>query len=217
MLNEQLEAPHFGLYQASSVITAPEPPDGAAKAPGGMDGAVSGRRDRGVFQPWPRVLARRYNGAGGACRDSGEAAPCVIVTVSTDLADRPVIENLVQQFRQHERVTDPAYSHSDGPDVQRIPIDPRMNLAPLARLVCPMFLSEPVPFALAFDPGAVDQEVQGAGAMAIGDGDVQTLLKAAERAEVRQVPVGLRPARPPASAAGRTGHSASSRPKWPRQ
>ena len=100
-LTEQLEAPHLGLDQASSVIPAPSPPDRAAEAAGGADGVVQGLRAGGVFQLWARVLAGGYDGAGVPRRDGGVAAPRVIRAVRSDLADGLVCGNLVQQFGQH--------------------------------------------------------------------------------------------------------------------
>jgi hypothetical protein len=154
-----------------------------------MDGVVPGQRTRGVLQPWPRVLVRRYDGAGAARRVVGVAAPRVIRFVGTDLADPLIISELVQQFGQHLRVTDPATGHFDGSGFQRIRIDPQVNLVPVARLGRPMFLGEPLPFALGFDPWAIGQEVQDTGALAIGDGDVQSFLTAPERAECRHQPI----------------------------
>ena len=52
-----------------------------------------------------------------------------------------------------------------------------------------MFLRKPLAFALGFDPGAVDQEVQRTGAGPIGNGDVQAFLAARQRAEVRHRPI----------------------------
>jgi hypothetical protein len=78
----------------------------------------------------------------------------------------------------------------DGyPDLQRIRIDPQVNLAPLARLGRPVFYGEPRTFALGFDPGVVDQEVKRTSAGTIRNGDVQTFLAARQRAEVRHRPI----------------------------
>ena len=68
--SKQLEAPHLGLDQASSVIAAPAPPDRAAKATGGAEDFVPGLSLRRCLQPWPRVLAGRDDGAGAARRPS---------------------------------------------------------------------------------------------------------------------------------------------------
>ena len=171
--------------------TAPAPPDRAAKAAGGADSCVPGLSAGCVFQPWPRVLARRYDGAGAARRDRGVAGPRVVSTVRTDLADRLVNGDLVQKFGQHRRIPDPAAGHFDGPDFQRVRIDAQMDLAPLARLRWSMFLGKPLTFSLGLDPprrfartgGAyrldVDQKMQRTGAWTIRDGDAQTLLTAA--------------------------------------
>lgn len=78
-----------------------------------------------------------------------------------------------------------AAGHLDGPDLQRVGIDPKVHLAPLPRLRWPVFLGEPLAFALRLDPGAVNQQVQRVRAGPIGYGDVRTFLSARQRAEVR--------------------------------
>jgi hypothetical protein len=67
---------------------------------------------------------------------------------------------LVQQFGQHGSITNPAASHLNCPDLQRIGINAKVDLTPLPQLGRPMFLGKPLPFALSFDPGAIDQQVQ---------------------------------------------------------
>lgn len=84
---------------------------------------------------------------------------------------------------------DPAASDLGGPDFQRVRVNPQVDLALLARPGRPVFLGEPLAFALGFDPSAVNQEVQRTGAGPIGNGDVQTLLTARQRAEIRHRPI----------------------------
>lgn len=52
-----------------------------------------------------------------------------------------------------------------------------------------MFLGEPLAFTLGLDPGAIDQKMQGARALAIRDGNIQTFLTATECAEVGHGPI----------------------------
>ena len=78
------------------MVAAPALPDGAAEAAGGADSVVPGLRTWSVFQPWPGVLACRYDGAGAARRDGGMAGAGVIGPVSTYLADGLLGRDLVQ-------------------------------------------------------------------------------------------------------------------------
>ena len=77
----------------------------------------------------------------------------------------------------------------DGPYLQRVGIDTQTDLAPLTRLGRPVFLGKPLALTFGLDPGAIDQQMQGTGALTIGNGDVQALLAARQRAEVRHRPI----------------------------
>ena len=96
-------------------------------------------------------------GAGVARRDGGVAAPRVIGSVGTDFADGLVGGDLVLQFGQHRRISNPATGNLDGPDLERVGIDTKMHFPPLPRPGRPVFLGEPLTFTLSLDPGAVDQ------------------------------------------------------------
>ncbi len=52
-----------------------------------------------------------------------------------------------------------------------------------------MFLGEPLPFTFGLDPGAVNQEVQRTCGWPVGNGDIQTLLAAGQRAKIRHWPI----------------------------
>ena len=71
--------------------------------------------------------------------------------------------------------------HLDRPYLQRLCVDPPMKLAPLPGSRGPVLAGRPLPFAHGLDPGAVDQEVQGARARAARDGDRQIILAPAGR------------------------------------
>lgn len=104
----------------------------------------------------------------------------VVGSICGDYADALAVCDLVQQVGQYGRVADPASGDLDGPDFQRFRIDPVVSLAPVPRLRRPVFLGQPLAIALSLHTGAVDQQVQGAGAGAIGDVDDQGLLAAAK-------------------------------------
>ena len=130
----RLEAAHFPLNRASSVVAAPAAPDRAAEAAGGAEDFVPGLCAEGVFHPRPRVLARRDDGAGVPCSDGGGAAPRVLRAVCADLANRLAGGDLVQQFGQHRRISDAAAGDVNRSDLQRVSIDAKMHLAPLPGL-----------------------------------------------------------------------------------
>ena len=141
---------------------------------------------------WIRRSARGpklSHGKGAARRDGSVAATRTIVTVGADFADGLVGGDLVQKFGEHRRIPNPTTGHLDPPYLQRVRIDTQMDLAPLAWLQWPVFLGAPLAITLGLDPRAIDQKVQGTVALAIRDGDVQTFLTTAERAEVRHRPV----------------------------
>ena len=68
--------------------------------------------------------------------------------------------DLGQQFGQHGGIPDVAAGDLDRPDLQRLFVDPEMDLAPDAAF-CPAVLARvPLTFPFDLDPGAVDQEMQ---------------------------------------------------------
>ena len=106
------------------------------------------------------------------------AGPGVIGAVCTDLADGLVIGNLLQQLGQHGDVADPGPGHFDGADFQRFRGYSKVNLAPLPRLRRSGLLCAPLAVAFRLDPGAVDQQVQSPGALAMGNCNGQPFLAA---------------------------------------
>jgi hypothetical protein len=98
--SKQLKATHFRFDKTSSMIPAPAPPDRAAEASGGAEDLVSGMGARRSLQPWPCVLAGRYDSAGFARGDSRVACASVISSVSTDLANGLIGWDLAEQFGQ---------------------------------------------------------------------------------------------------------------------
>ena len=62
--------------------------------------------------------------------------------------------------RQHRRVAYVAAGDLDRPDLQRLLVDPEMDLVPDTAL-CPAMLARvPLAFALDLDPSAIDKQVQ---------------------------------------------------------
>lgn len=94
---EQLEAAHLCRDQTSSVISAPTPPDRAAKSAGGTNGIMPGLCAGSVLQPWPGILAGQYDDASAARRDGGLAGAGIISAVRTDLSNGLIGGDLVEQ------------------------------------------------------------------------------------------------------------------------
>ena len=186
---EQLEAVHLGFDEATPVVSAPSSPDRPAEAAGGAENVVAGLGTGRILFPGSVVAAGRNDCDGVSCGDGFMTGPRVISAVCTDLADGLVIGDLLQHLGQHGRIDDSRSGHFDGADFQRFCINSKVNLAPLTRLRWPVFLGAPFAIAFRFDPCAVDQQVQGTGALAIGNSKVQPFLTAAERAEVRHRPI----------------------------
>ena len=75
-----------------------------------------------------------------------QAAPRVMRAVRTDTGDRLVGRDLCQQLRQHGRVPNGVAGDFDGPYLQRLRIDPEVNLAQCAAVLGAVLLA----FAFAF-------------------------------------------------------------------
>ena len=101
------------------MIPAPAPPDRAAEASGGAEDLVSGMGARRSLQPWPCVLAGRYDSAGFARGDSRVACASVLSSVSTDLANGLIGWDLAEQFGQDGSIADPATGDLNRPYFQR--------------------------------------------------------------------------------------------------
>ncbi len=126
---------------------------------------------------------------GAAISYSIVALSSVIGAVGRDAGDLLVHRDLAYKIRQHGRVTDMAASDLDGPNLQCLLIDPKINLAPDPSLGVAVFARMPLTFALNLDPGAIDQRVQRPRGAPIQDVHDQGLLTAGKRAEVRHRPV----------------------------
>ena len=67
-------------------------------------------------------------------------------------------------------------SHLDSPDIQRIRINLRVNIAPLIRLEVSVLFGEPLAVAFGLDPRLVNQEMPCAGASAIWEWSCRALV-----------------------------------------
>ena len=84
----------------------------------------------------------------------------VVGAICCDTGNVLIGGDLGQQFGQHGGIPDVAAGDLDRPDLQRLFVDPEMDLAPDAAF-CPAVLARvPLTFPFDLDPGAVDQEMQ---------------------------------------------------------
>ena len=116
----------------------------------------------------------------------------VVGAVPADAGQRLIGRYLAQQLRQHRRVSHAVVGDLDGPNLQRVPVNAQMHLAPLPSVLGPVFLALPFAFAQELDARAVYQQVQCRGAGPVGQLHPQALLAPAHGAEVRHLPVQVR-------------------------
>lgn len=93
--------------------------------------------------------------------------------------------DLIRKLRQHGSISDVAAGDLDSPYFQCSLVDPKVHLAPNTAFGTTMLAGIPFTFALGFDAGAIDQEVQRTVGTTILEVHVQRLLTMAQRAEVR--------------------------------
>ncbi|KOF18471.1 hypothetical protein AC244_13975 [Ensifer adhaerens] len=100
----------------------------------------------------------------------------VVSSIATDSADLLVFRDLGEKLRQHRRIAGSVVADLDGPDVKRISVNTKMQLAPLPAIGGAMLAALPFSFAHHFDAGAVDEEMECAAAGAVRDFHVEHLL-----------------------------------------
>lgn len=88
-----------------------------------------------------------------------------------DGGDLLVGRDLVQQLGQHGRIADLAGGELGRPDSQCVLVNADGDLAPGPAFGAAVPAGVPLAFALALDPGAVDQQVQRVVRTAVGDID----------------------------------------------
>lgn len=180
---------HLGLCAASAVIAAPSSPDGSTDALRCPEDLVSCNGPSGVRLPRFGVLAGWDDRGSPAGGDRVMALAGVEGPVGSDAGDLLPGRDLVEQLGQHGRVAHIAGGELGRPNLQRLLVDPDVDLAPDASFRATVLAGVPLPFALDLDPGAVDQQVQGAVRAAVGDVHLQGLLAPRQGAEVGHCPV----------------------------
>jgi hypothetical protein len=101
--------------------------------------------------------------------------------VGGDEADGLIRRDLGQQLGQHGAVANPAAGDLDCPRLHGVGLDPKVDLAPLARPGGAVLAGGPLALSGGLDAGAVDQQVQGTGARTARDLDGQPARAPAER------------------------------------
>ena len=99
-----------------------------------------------------------------------------------------VAGDLTEQVSGHGRVAHFIGGHCNGPNLQRLGIDTKVHLAPLAAALCAVLLGLPLTFAQELDASGVSQHVQTLGACLVVHLHLQALLPAAHRAVVGSAP-----------------------------
>ena len=107
---------------------------------------------------------------GASIHDGIVAIARVIGAVCGHAADLLLRWDLAEKIRLHRRVADVVPGDLDRPGLQRLLVDPEVDLAPDAPFGATMLARVPLAFAFNLDPGAVDQQVQRASEAQIGDG-----------------------------------------------
>lgn len=113
----------------------------------------------------------------------------VVGTIAADARDGLVSGNLVEQARQYWCTAGGIVCHFDGPDFQRVRVNSKVDLAPLAKVVGPMLFSFPLAFAQHFDARAVDLKLQSRCRRLRSNPHKKMLLATANGAEVGNLPV----------------------------
>ncbi|GFE98195.1 hypothetical protein DmGdi_32680 [Gluconobacter sp. Gdi] len=115
-------------------------------------------------------------------------SPRVIRAIGRDTGNVLIFRDLFQKRRQNRCITGLVSRHFNSPDFQRSFVDPDMKFTPDTTFRTAVLTSVPFTFSLDLDPGAVDQEMQGAVRTAIRNIDCQGFLPADQRAEIRHRP-----------------------------
>lgn len=84
----------------------------------------------------------------------------VVGAISRHPADFLVFRGLVEQVRQNRRIANVASGDLDGPNLQRLLVDPKVNLEPDPPLGTTVLVRIPIAVSLDLDAGAVCQQVQ---------------------------------------------------------
>ena len=110
-------------------------------------------------------------------------------TIAANTGNHLIGGNLVEEARQHRRITGRVVGYFDSPDFQCGRINAKVNLAPLATVVGPMLFGLPLAFTRRLDAGAVDQEGQSRCCRLRADRHRKMLLAPANGTGVGHLPV----------------------------
>lgn len=151
---------YLGRYAASTLVSAPVLPDRATEVFRSSQGRVSGHGIRSEGLPELCVFARWDDGSRLMASDDVVAFAGIIGTVCGDATDRLVCPDLVEQIRQHRRVSDVAPGDLDSANLPCFLVNPEVELAPDAPFRPTMLTCVPLAFAFDLDASAIDQQVQ---------------------------------------------------------
>src|SRR6056297_953708 len=180
---------HLRFDATSAVVSAPSSPERAAKIFRSAQGLVTSHGSGGDGLPRLRVLAGRYDGMSATVSDRIMALAGVVGAVSGDAADLLALRYLAEQVGQHRCIADMAPGDLDGSNLQRLLVDPEMDLAPDAPFGAAVLACMPFAFAFDLDAGAVDQQVKWPPGAPIRDVYGECLLATGQCVEVRDRPV----------------------------
>src|SRR5471030_2844879 len=174
------------------MVTAPLLPYPTTEASHSMQYVIAGRSTRSMVLPGLTIFAGRNNGVCAASSDGIMAALGVVGAIPTDADDGFVHTNLVEQARQHWRITGRVVRDLNGANFQGRRINAKVHLAPLTAVVGTMFLRFPFTFTQHLDAGTIDQQVQPCRRRVRRNRHGEMFLSAAHGAEIRNFPIQAR-------------------------
>lgn len=127
-----------GFGAASAVVSNPSSPKRAAHVFRCSQDFVACHGTGNDGRPRPDVLAGRDDRLGTSICDGSVALACVIGAVCSDTADLLIDRDLIEQIRQHSRITDEAPGNLESADFQCFLVDPKVDFAPDSPLLTPM-------------------------------------------------------------------------------
>jgi hypothetical protein len=105
------------------------------------------------------VFARRDNRMGIASRNRIVASACIVCAVRRNTPDLFVWWNLVEQVREHRRISNAAARGLNCTYFQCSLIDPNVDFAPKAAFRAVMLTRVSLSYALNFNAGAIDEQM----------------------------------------------------------
>ena len=164
---------HLGFDAAPTVIATPSSPQRAAEVFASPQRFVARHGAGSDRLPRLRILARWDDSMGATIGDRIMAFSGVAGAVGGDTADLLLRRDLTEKIGQHRRIADMAPGDLDGPNFQRLFVDPEVDLTPDPPFWTAMFAGVPLAFALHLDdrvrtPGDDPHQL---GRAAVGDID----------------------------------------------